>query len=224
VVSAGAVNVSGKPMMVGGAVVKAAGCATLVLSAGVASLVGFLFSFGGWWWWWIPGLLFFLATSPFSLGLFFGGQLLSKSGKESQDSARVRAIVAMAQARGGAVTLPEVVEAIRAPAAEAQAMLDRLVRFGEGDARTRRSGSEPLLRLEVDDDGTVFYALPGPLRRGRWEQGGALGERTRGPGVRVAPAPPVAPPASADDELEASDEAEAEREAAQAPKRAKKRR
>jgi hypothetical protein len=94
------------------------------------------------------------------------------------------------------------------------------VKYG-ADARHTRTdvmgpgATEPLLRLEVDDEGTMLYALPGPLQRGKWDQGGLTGERLRATGQRfedVAAASARAPsPRDAEAEREAEAEAEAER-------------
>lgn len=213
------VNVAGKPMLIGGSIVRFAGCGLLLGGLGAAAVFAAVLHalFPASAAWWIVALVVAGATSPFGFGLMFGGKKIQEGGQEAQDAARVQAVVAMAQARGGAVTLPEVAQAARMTEVEAQALLDRLVRHGAGDAKTRARAldgpsTEPLLRLEVDDDGTLFYALPGPIRRGNWAAGGALGDRTRGPAaVRFDDASRSDLGRDARAEAEAEAEADAER-------------
>lgn len=218
--AAPAVNVAGKGMKVGGQVVRFAGCGLLaaatMLSLAIVLPLLFFTSVSLWWLGFLPLAL----ALPFGFGLLFGGKKIQEGGQDQQDTARVMAIVALAQHRGGAVTVDEVVRHVQVPRDEAERLLDRLVKYG-ADARHTRTdvmgpgATEPLLRLEVDDEGTMLYALPGPLQRGKWDQGGLTGERLRATGQRfedVAAASARAPsPRDAEAEREAEAEAEAER-------------
>jgi hypothetical protein len=170
------VNLTGKPAKVGGTVASAAGVLVLVLGLTLSLLLGLVPTALGY-----PalglalGIPVGLLTLAISLGLFFGGKTLRKSGTEAESRTREQAIFALASHRGGLLRAGDVSKALNIPIEEADAELTALA---------KQKGDQ--VSLELDEDGGIYYrflnepgapAWPGP--RVRVEPGAVAPSGTR---------------------------------------------
>lgn len=178
------VNLTGKPAKVGGTVASAAGVLVLVLGLTLSLLLGLVPTALG-----HPalglalGIPVGLLTLAISLGLFFGGKTLRKSGTEAESRTREQAIFALASHRGGLLRAGDVSKALNIPLEEADAELTALA---------KQKGDQ--VSLELDEDGGIYYrflnepgapAWPGP--RVRVEPGAVAPSGTRaGAGAAAA--------------------------------------
>jgi hypothetical protein len=182
------VNVAGQPSKVGGALASVAAWIVLAggvaLSAVIAGVLQFALPPGAYLGWILGGATLFL-TLAVAIPLLLGGGALRRAGERRQREAVEHAVRALATRNGGIVTAADVGQAIGLTEAQADAVLTDLAKQG-GD-----------VRLEVDDDGQLFYTV------GR----GGLPPRR----VRVGAGPRVAgePLADAEAEADAIDEATA---------------
>lgn len=160
------VNVAGQPSKIGGGVAAVVGLSVLVIGSLLAlTLGGIIYYFappvglaiGGF----LEAVVLFVSAL-----LLWGGRTLFRSGEERAQTARERAIYAIAKRRNGSVTAGELARALSIPEAEADAILTAMVKRPDGR-----------MTLEVDDDGTLRYEMRELMPRVRVAE--HVGERKR---------------------------------------------
>ncbi len=143
------VNVAGQPSKIGGTVASVA--AWVVLAGGLATSAAVAAFFQ----WLIPagvlgwafgGILLFL-TLAFAIPLLLGGGALRRAGERRRRQAAEEAVWALATRSGGVVTAGDLAAAIGVSEPEADALLTALA----------KQGGE--VRLEIDEDGRLFYTV-----------------------------------------------------------------
>lgn len=143
------VNVAGQPSKIGGTVASVAAwlvmAGGLATSAAVAALFQWLFP-AGFIGWAFGGIILFL-TLVVGIPLLLGGGALRRAGAARQRKAAEDAAKALATRSGGIVTAADLAAAIGVTEPEADALLTDLAKQG-GD-----------VKLEVDDDGRLFYTV-----------------------------------------------------------------
>ncbi len=143
------VNVAGQPSKIGGVVASVAAwfvlAGGLATSAAVAAFFQWLVPAGvlGWA---FGGIILFL-TLAVSVPLLVGGGALRRAGALRQRQAAEATVMAIGTRNGGIVTAAQVGEALGVHETEAEALLTDLA----------KQGGE--VRLEVDDDGRLFYTV-----------------------------------------------------------------
>jgi hypothetical protein len=143
------VNVAGQPSRIGGTIAGVFGWIVLAGGLAAAALVAAILQFvlpAGFLGWAIGGVILFVALA-IALPLLVGGGALRKAGARRQRQAAETAIHALATRRGGVVTAAEVAGTLGVPEPEADALLTELAKEGRD------------VRLEVDDDGRIFYTV-----------------------------------------------------------------
>ena len=160
------VNVAGQPSKIGGGVAAVVGLSVLVIGSLVALAIGAIIHLLAPPVAWVIGG-FLEATVLFVAALLlWGGRTLFRSGEESAQTARERAIYAIAKRRNGSVTAGELARALSIPETEADAILTAMAKRPDGR-----------MTLEVDDDGTLRYELRELMPRVRVAE--PAGERKR---------------------------------------------
>ncbi len=142
------VNLAGQPSQVGGVVAKVFGWLVLVFGVSLAGILTAIFQAI-----WPEGVVgyalgipTFLITLMVGVGLLMGGKSLSKSGKDTEEAVREKAIWGMAQTRGGILTKDEVARVLSVSPQEGDAYLTRL-------AKTKPDE----IAVDVDDEGNVLF-------------------------------------------------------------------
>jgi hypothetical protein len=172
-----ALQMAGQPSKVGGSVARVVGWIILAVGLLVALLLGALFQAI------LPAGIFgyllggVIGTISVAIGLMFvyGGKSLHASGTQKERSTRQQALFALAQNRGGMLTAVDVAQALSVTPVEADTFMTQLAK--EDPDR---------VRLEVDENGSIFYLFP----------------HHAGAGLRVGPGPVRvgAPPAPVEEE------------------------
>ena len=193
------VNLAGQPSQVGGTVAKVFGWLVLFFGVALAGIVIALFQaiFPAGVVGWAIGLPLLLLALATGVGLLMGGKSLTRSGKETEESVREKAIYALAQNRGGILTKEDVARSLNVSVQEGDAFLTRLAKTKSDD-----------IAVDVDDSGQVLFRF----------RTFAAAPRI---GVRVDVARPGAPPPASTYEAEFQAMAEAEQEAQGQARRAR---
>ena len=171
--TAAAVNLAGQPSKVTGSVANVFGWIVLGVGLVVALLLGALFQaiFPAGFFGWVLGFVIAAVAAALGLMLVYGGKSLHKSGAEKERETVERALLALAQNRGGVLSALDVAQALAMSPARADSLLTGLAK------------SDPdRVRLEVDDAGAITYVFPQAL--------------PPAPHVRVGAAAPGASPAT----------------------------
>jgi hypothetical protein len=143
-------TLAGKPSIIGGALTRVAGW--IILSGGTAlglALLGILQAifpagFAGW----AVGLPIITIAITVGALLLRGGRSLESTGIAEQRGTHEAAIFSLAEQRGGAVTAPQVAQAIGITVERADALLTEL-------AKARPDH----VVLEIDEQGGIFYRV-----------------------------------------------------------------
>src|SRR5262249_47194852 len=102
----------------------------------------------------VVGGLVALATTIVGLGLVFGGRALRRRGDDVALETLEKAMFALAEHRGGALTADEAASALDVSQQTADSVLTGLAKRPTAH-----------VALEVTDDGTLVYLFPGAARR-----------------------------------------------------------
>lgn len=166
-----ALHMAGQPSKVGGSVARAFGWLVLFGGLAFALLIGALFQaiFPAAVVGFVLGGILGVASIALGLLLLRGGSSLRESGVEKERWTRQQALFALAANRGGMLTALDVSQALGLPHGEADAFMTRLAKEDPEH-----------VRLEVDENGTLFYLFP---------RHAPAGARVAGPGVRVGDEP-----------------------------------
>jgi len=192
------INLAGQPSKVGGVVAKVFGWLVLFFGLTAATVIGALFQaiwpagIVGW----ALGIPMALVSLAMGISLLVGGKSLAKSGQDTEDAVREKAIQGLASTHGGILTKDDVARALSVTVLEGDAYLTHLAKTKPDD-----------IAVDVDDSGNVLFRFRAIAARPRV---GVRVDVARGTGPRV-----VGSGASAEDQLWAQAEAEAE-EAARA--------
>lgn len=203
-------NLAGQPSKVGGVVAKVFGWLVLFFGVSLAGIAGALFQaiwpegIVGW----ALGIPMLLVSLAMGISLLIGGKSLSRTGQETEDAVREKAIQGLASTHGGILTKEVVARALSVSVQEGDAYLTRLAKANSDD-----------IAVDVDDEGNVLFRFRAIAARPR---AGVRVDVARAPASSKPIARPTAGQASpgvrivsAEEELLAQAEAEAE-EAARA--------
>lgn len=164
--TAGAVNLRGKPAKIGGKVATVAGWLLLFGVLATALIVGALlqaiFPVGAVLGWIVGGVIAVVGVVA-SLVLLFGGRALSRSGTSAAREAQLDALGTLAAYQRGIVTAHMASESLGLSVAQADALLTSL-------AKQPESG----VTLEVDDDGKITYRFAAHAPPAAWPAGAKL--------------------------------------------------
>ncbi len=155
------VSYAGKPSTVGGTVAGIIGWILLVVGLSAAIGLGLLLSVLNTTLGLAVGIPIGILTIAVSLSLLLSGRKMRRTGVEKQKEMRRRAILGLAQNRGGAVTAADVAASLDMPVAEADAFLTDMAKTQSDD-----------VTVELDDKGGIYYAftrLSQPRPRSRIE-------------------------------------------------------
>ena len=188
--SAGGVNLTGKPAKIGGTVASVLGWTVLAVMLGIALILGALlqaiFPPGALVGWAVGGVVAALGVAA-ALVLLLGGRFLHSAGERASLKARKDAVFALAQNQKGIVRSDLVGSSLGIGVAEADAFLTELSRQPDGG-----------VVLEVDNDGKLFYRFPAILAELPWPgplpDNAVVAEQAR---LRV-PKTELTPPVSSD--------------------------
>lgn len=149
--AASSVNLAGQPSKVGGTVARVFGW--LVLAFGwLAALIigGIIFTvapegFAHW----VVGAPIAIIASLIAYGLLKSGKQLEASGILAEMTTKNRAIFALANARGGVLTAPDLAQSIATTVQDADDTLTKLAKEYPDH-----------VTVDIDDQGTVLYRFP----------------------------------------------------------------
>ncbi len=195
------VNLAGQGSKVGGTVASVFGWIVLVggvvLGGSVTAFFQWLMEGGyiGW----LLGTPIMVLSAIFAATLLFSGKKLAKSGQAVQRSAQEKAILGIAENKGGVISAIDVSRSLDLTLQQADALLTRMAKE-----------TPDQVTVDLDDHGGVFYRFP-QVQFEKLPREGANGRS------RVAVAPPprqrVAGEAWAGDEDEVEDVGAARRKA-----------
>lgn len=150
--AASSVNLAGQPSKVTGAVARVFGWIVLgggwFLAATAAFLLSLAFGAGA--------MAPWLVAAPFAIVgtilawvLLRSGRELKVSGVATEKATRSQAVFALAKARGGVLTAPDLAGAINVPLEEGDAILTSMAKEHPDQ-----------VAVDIDDDGRVLYRFP----------------------------------------------------------------
>lgn len=145
-----AVHLTGKPSRIGGQVARVLGWLTLAFGSVIALFMGWLFAgiitaTAGW----VVGGGLFVITLAIALVLLLGGGALRDSGKRAEAKTFEKAVFALAEARGGQLSVLDVGQTLGMSDVEADNLLTDLAK-----------SNPERVRVELDPNGTLVYQFP----------------------------------------------------------------